>query len=448
MLRDGGTLAYAVAALVGAPYFLRRKRRLLQKGRSIYEFGLERWKIDFDNKSQNPPASPASDAAGTRVVVMGASWGELVTLSPLVAALKRERPVARLVLSVELGEAIATARALSDEAVLPWPYDSPLPVARWLARAQPDLVILYEQFDLPVITRALWLNRVPFIVIQTRVNAGREIGYKRRLNRPIFRRWQLRGLRAMLLQSPAHHQLLAPFAPDDAQLRVVGSLKFPHDRPQLAPSAEADLRAWIAAGTVSAPLLVAGSTHAGEEEFIVETLALVRRDCSGAAPVALLAPRRLGRVGEIVQLLDERGLRVSRRSQWHAGAPNEAVDVLLLDTLGELPLAYSHGVAAFVGGTFGDASHNVAEPLVWGIPVAYGPKRGNFEVEQTLCEAAGVGFRIETPAELAAHWTALLDSPALRRELSDKAEALVESQRAAFKRTLQILVEAVDEFAP
>lgn len=448
MLRDGGTLAYAVAALAGAPYFLRRKRRLLQKGRSIYEFGLERWKIEFDDKSQNPPASQASEAAGPRVVVMGASWGEWVTLQPIIAALKRERPATRLVCSVELGEAIATARALSDEAVLPWPYDSPLPVALWLDRAQPDLVILYEQFDLPVITRALWLHRVPFIVIQTRVNAGREIGYKRKLERLAFRRWQLRGLRAMLLQSQAHHELLSPFAPAEAQLHVVGSLKFPHERPQLAPRAEADLSAWIRAATAGAPLFVAGSTHAGEEEFILDTLALVRRDCQSAAPIALLAPRRLGRVDEIGQLLDERGLRVSRRSQWNVSAPDQAVDVLLLDTLGELPVAYSHAVAAFVGGTFGDASHNVAEPLVWGISVAYGPKRGNFEVEQRLCEEAGVGFRIETPAELAAHWTALLDSPALRRKLSDKAEILVESQRAAFRRTLQILVEVVDEVAP
>lgn len=447
MLRDGGSIAYAVATLMGAPYFLRRKRRLLQKGRSIYEFGLERWKIDFGGKAANPPASAQSDAAGPRVVVMGASWGELVTLKPLVEAFKRERPAMRLVLSVELQEAIATARALSDEAVLPWPYDFPLPVARWLGRARPDLVILYEQFDLPMITRSLWMNRVPFIVIQTRVNAGREIGYKRRLNTPIFRRWQLRGLRAMLLQSPAHHELLAPFAPAEAQLRVVGSLKFPHAQPRLAPCAEADLGAWIGAGAAGAPLLVAGSTHAGEEEFMLDTLAFVRRNCQGATPVALLAPRRLGRVDEVVQLLNERGLRVSRRSQWNAGAPNEAVDVLLLDTLGELPVAYSHGVAAFVGGTFGDASHNVAEPLVWGIPVAYGPKRGNFEVEQLLCEDAGVGFRIETPEELAAHWTELIHSPTLRQDLRNKAEKLVESQRNAFRRTLQILVEAVDEVA-
>ena len=157
----------------------------------------------------------------------------------------------------------------------------------------------------------------------------------------------------------------------------------------------------------------------------------------------LLAPRRLHRVGEVVQLLQTRGLRVSRRSQWR-GEGARAVDVLLLDTLGELGAAYGQASGAFVGGTVNGAAHNVAEPLVWGVPVAYGPRRGNFAVEQELCEGAGVGFRVETPGELAAHWSALLESPTLRRELGAQAEMLVAAQGAAFGRALQLLVAAVD----
>ena len=442
LLRDSGLLAYSAVATVGAPYFLRRKRRLLQKGRTDSEFDGAHWTINFGDEADD--ALAASGKAGPRVAIMAASWGEVVTLKPLIEALKRERPDAQLIFSVQRREAIEAARALADEAVLPHPFDYVVPVARWHAQARPNLVVFYEQFDLPVLARSLWVRRVPLVVVQARANqTSGGHGYKRRLNTPAFWRWQLRGLRALLLTSRTHHAIMAPLSPDGAELKVVGSLKFARDKPRLAPDHEADLHAWLAAGTAGAPLLVAGSTHAGEEAFVLDALDIVRRDTNGAAPVVLLAPRRLQRVDEVLQLLQERGLRVSRRSQPALGA----VDVLLLDTLGELGAAYAYATGAFVGGTVNGASHNVAEPLAWSLPVAYGPKRGNFAVEQTLCEEAGVGFRIETPAELAAHWTALLQSDELRRELGARADALVEAQSAAFERSLQALIEVVDAAA-
>ena len=495
LLRDGGLFWYSAIATLGAPYFLRRKRRLLQKGRSDSEFDWAHWTISFGDEADKfaqpgiwqgepdirqgepdirqgepdirqgepdvefaKPDSRVADAhgahadahgdahgAGPRVAVMAASWGEVVTLAPLIEALKRERPDIVLVWSVQRREAIEAARAPGDEAVLPHPFDHVVPVSRWHARARPDLVVFYEQFDLPVLARSLWARRVPFVVVQARASqVANGYGYKRRLYTPAFWRWQLRGLGAMLLASDAHREMVAPLAPEEAQLRVVGSLKFPHDKPRLSPQREAELRAWITAGTAGAPLFVAGSTHAGEEAFVLDALEIVRRDCDDAAPVLLLAPRRLGRTDEVLRLLSERGLRVSRRSQPIAGA----VDVLLLDTLGELGAAYAHAAGAFVGGTVNGASHNVAEPLVWGVPVAYGPRRGNFAVEQTLCEEAGVGFRVASPGELAAHWTALLDSEKLRRELGARAGALVEAQSAAFGLSLQTLVEAVDAVTP
>ena len=442
LLRDGGLLAYSAAALLGAPYFLRRKWRMLRKGRSDCEFDLARWTIDFGAKANGDNANADNangdnangDAAttGPRVAFVLASWGELVTMEPLIRALRRERPRMRLLISVERPEIIAQARALADEVVVPFPFDSPWPVARWQARVRPDLVVFFEQFEFPTLTGSLRMQRVPFVIVQARVNASRGLGYQRRTAHPKFKRWQLRGVRAMLVASQWQGDLIAPVLSDQAQLKVVGSLKFPIERPQIAPQRDADLRAWIEAATGGAPLLLAGSTHPNEEAFILDALQIVREKYRGAAPALLLAPRGLQRADEVAELLSERGLRFSRRSQWQsvessatgnaAKSAAERQDVLLLDTMGELGVAYGYGVAALVGGTINGSSHNIAEPLVWGVPVAYGPMRGHFESEQVLCENAGVGFRIETPAELAAHWLSLLESSELRDDLASKAQ--------------------------
>ena len=527
LARDRGLWAYNALSLLGAPLFLWRKYRLLRYINLDCEFDPARWQLRFPRALKPQSKREPTDKSGPRVQFVTLGWGEVATMEPLAQALRAARPDAVVGFTVKHREAIPLASQLSDEEVWPLPFDRPLPVARWHQRARPDLVVFYERFNLATLLRSLWLRRVPFVIVHARMSARR--ANNRSSPNLKFKRWQLRGLRDILLPSPDYAPGTAQIAPDEANLHVVGSIKFPHVTPQLPPARDAALRAWIEAGTAGAPLLVAGSTHPAEEAFVLDAWQQVRAALPDAAPVLLLAPRKPDRTDEVLRELNARNLRVSRRSQWdddargdaqadersdtpddvkaetthraqadargdaqaeathdaqnanaqntnaqnanaqnanaqnanaqnanarnanaqnanaqNANAQNQAVDVLLLDTLGELGVAYSYATGAFVGGTLSADAHNVAEPLVWSIPVAYGPKRGNFGVEQTLCEAAGVGFRIETPDELAAHWTKLLESDDLRRELATKAENLLAAQRDAFARTLQILLDAVD----
>ena len=439
LARDRGSWAYNALSLLGAPLFLWRKWRLLRYINLDCEFDLARWQGQFPRALKPRSKRESAPKSGPRVQFITLGWGEVATMEPLARALREARPDAALGFTVKHREAIPLASQLSDEEVLPLPFDRPLPVARWHERANPDLVVLYERFNLATLLRSLWLRRVPFVIVHARMSA------KRANNRSSFnlkfKRWQLRGLCDILLPTPDYQPGTAQIAPDGARLHIVGSIKFPHVKPQLPPEQNADLRAWIEAGTADAPLLAAGSTHQTEETFVLDAWQKVRENGPQNAPVLLLAPRKPDRTDEVFRLLQARGLRVSCRSQPER---NGAVDVLLLDTLGELGVAYSYATGAFVGGTLSADAHNVAEPLVWSIPVAYGPRRGNFAVEQTLCEEAGVGFRIETPDELAAHWTELIQSAELRRELAAKTENLLAAQRDAFARTLQVLVEAVD----
>ena len=446
LARDGGTLVYNAVSLLGAPFLLYRKWRLLHFIKLDCEFDRARWTLRFPSAPQPSVPEPSGAKSGPRVVFITLGWGEVATMEPLARALRAARPDARLIFTVKHREAIPLASQLADETVLPLPFDRPLPVARWHARARPDVVIFYERFNLALLLRSLWLRRVPFVIVHARMNARR--ANARSSPNLKFKSWQLRGLNDILLATPDYVPGTGQIAPATAQMHVVGSIKFPHQKPHIAPARQAQLRAWIEAGTNGAPLLAAGSTHETEEAFVLDALEIVRGNLKSRAPVLLLAPRKPYRTDEVLRLLEARGARVSRRSQWTPGAPARPVDVLLLDTLGELMIAYQWSVGAFVGGTIFGSSHNVAEPLIWSIPVAYGPNRGNFGVEQNLCEQAGVGFRVRSPNELAAHWTTLLQSPQLRDDLARRVDELVALQHDAFARTLEVLVRAVDAATP
>lgn len=445
LTRDPGLALYTAAALLGAPIFLWRKWQRLHYHRYVFEFSRARWIIRFSEKQDSSTQAAEFQKPGPRIAFLTSSWGEVATVGPLTRALKEARPNARLIFTVTNSEAIQAVSQLTDEEVLPLPFDNIVPVARWHARARPDLVVVYEEFKLVALMRSLWVLRVPFVIVQARLNIKR--ANARYSPNIAFKRWQLRGLRDIIITAPDYLPSAKNLAPATAQAHIVGSIKFPRQRPKLTPEKEADLHQWIETNVGKAPLLVAGSTHSSEEAWVLDAFKIIRENWKQdlPPPILLLAPRRPRRGDEIVPLVEQSGLRVSRRSEWLPGTSNETVDVLILDTLGELMAVYQWATGIFVGGTIIGASQNVTEPLVWSKPVAYGPKRGNFTVEQTLCEDAGVGFRVESPEELAAHWQNLLQSPELRADLGRKADAVIMEQREAFNRTLQILIKAVDD---
>jgi 3-deoxy-D-manno-octulosonic-acid transferase len=174
---------------------------------------------------------------------------------------------------------------------------------------------------------------------------------------------------------------------------VTGDLKLdPPDAPRaIAP----DLAVWLG----GAPLVVAGSTHAGEEEALLAAQQVWERE--GQRPVLVLAPRYPQRAGEDAALARRSGRRAALRSE-RATALLPG-DVGVLDTLGELPALYAHAAIAFVGGTLVPVGgHNVLEPVSAGTSVVYGPHVANVHHAVELLEAVGAGQRVPDAATLGA----------------------------------------------
>jgi len=159
--------------------------------------------------------------------------------------------------------------------------------------------------------------------------------------------------------------------------------------------------------------------------------------------VMILAPRHPERFAEVAALVEKLGIRMSRRSLW-SGEPL-AGGVLLLDTIGELAALYSLATVAFVGGSLVPrGGHNILEPARYGVPIVTGNHYENFRdiVNFFLGRNA---VRVVTLAELPLVFMELIGNQAERTTLGQNALAALDSQRGATTRTVQALVELMNQ---
>jgi 3-deoxy-D-manno-octulosonic-acid transferase len=157
----------------------------------------------------------------------------------------------------------------------------------------------------------------------------------------------------------------------------------------------------------------------------------------------LVAPRHPERFGEVVGRLLTAGRRVRRRS---ALGPAELApgEVLLLDSVGELPAVFARAALAFVGGTLAPrGGHNVVEPARAGCPVIVGPHVENVAQAVRQLEASGALVRVADAAGLARACVELLADPAEARRRAARGRALVEAARGAVERSAALVEEAL-----
>jgi 3-deoxy-D-manno-octulosonic-acid transferase len=212
---------------------------------------------------------------------------------------------------------------------------------------------------------------------------------------------------------------------------------------------ETALAAWLGAKlarTGRGPLLIAGSVIAGEEDAILEALAIVEQKWPRA--LLVMAPRKPERFDEAAKIIEGSGRSVVRRSDLVFddtslpgtsldGAAGGARNVLLLDTIGELAALYILADAVFIGGSLVPAGgHNPLEPAAVGKTPAFGPAMENFrEISATLL-AANAAIQVHDGAELGAQWTALLSDPRRNAAMGQAALEVVARHRGATAATV------------
>src|SRR5688572_11754725 len=308
-------------------------------------------------------ATPAPAQAGC-LWIHAVSVGEVAVAATLIQALPADLP---LVVTTVTPTGQERARKLFGERaeVAYLPFDLGFAVRRFFERFQPRALILVEGDYWPLVLSEAQRRGLPVAVVNGRVG-DRSFGRMRKL-KPLLT-YLFSRVNRFGVQAAEDRDRLAFLGVPAERITVTGNLKYESPEPAAKPDLEEQLRA-LAGGR---PILLAGSTMAGEEEQVLDAF---EKMGGGRRALLLIAPRHPERWEEVATLLRSRRINTVRRS----GIPEKGTaDVVLLDSLGELAGLYRIAAVAFIGGTLvPKGGHNPLEPAQFGIPVAAGPSMSN-----------------------------------------------------------------------
>jgi 3-deoxy-D-manno-octulosonic-acid transferase len=412
-------ILFFLGVLLTGPYYLLRMRR---RGGYARNFG-ER----FGRYSEEARARIA--ALSRPVWVHAVSVGEVQLALPLIDQLRQRYPDQSFLLTTTTSTGYVLAKEWEDEriAVVYYPMDSRFFFSKIHQLTRPRALLLMEAELWP--NHLLYCKRrgIPLALVNARMS---DRSYPRYLKlKPLFSR-VLAAFSLITLQSEVDRERLLRLGARAGSLRVIGSLKY------AAARAVDDEKRERLLGDLDflqrRPVLVGASTHAGEEELLLEAWKELRH---GRPELALvLAPRHVERKCEIVEMLQQHGVEFSCRSN------PEAAHVVLLDTTGDLRYVYELASVVFIGKSLcGVGGQNLMEPAWYGKAIVFGPNMQNFRpiVEDFLQSEAAV--QIDSAENLIPVLSDLLNGAGEAYGL--RAKELVDSKQDVMERT----VSAIDD---
>ena len=248
--------------------------------------------------------------------------------------------------------------------------------------------------------------------------------------------------------SPGDYERLRQLGIPADRLHLTGNLKYDRlfqaqDKPQIEEFREI-LQG--GSGDREAPVLLAASTHPGEEEAVLAAYEELRAPYP--ALLLILAPRHPERAPELGRLLTRRGLPYQLWTRLKSGSETRRAPVVLVDTIGDLLSLYGAADIAFVGGSLvPHGGQNILEPAAQGRAPLYGPHLHNFRWAQKILEEAGAGILVKDATSLAAAARDLLDHPETRRDLGRRAQAALIPHRGAARRQAQLIAGLIGGLA-
>jgi len=386
-----------------------------------------------------PPSLPEDNSTlGPGIWLHAVSVGEVVAALPVVKRIYQSTSLPLLAsVTTPTGRQVGESR-LRDlvSAFFYFPFDFPLPVRSLLDAVSPACLVLMESEIWPNLIFLARARGTRIVLANGRIS-DRSFRLAR-LFRPLYK-WALNNLHLLCMQSEADQRRAIALGASPEQTLVAGNVKFDELDASLQPPFS---RADFGLGPQDLVML-AGSTHQGEDECLLDAYWQVRVYNPEAR--LMIAPRHLQRVGEVEELILARGFSSVRRSQLSAhlaAAHPDTTPVILVDTMGELASLYSLCSFAFVGGSLvRKGGQNILQPLAQGKPVFFGPHMENFREIARQAAEAGVGFQVKNAFELAGKISSLWKDHSLMEELSRKARDFISLNKGASATCAQAILD-------
>ncbi|MBC2602379.1 glycosyltransferase N-terminal domain-containing protein [Puniceicoccus vermicola] len=425
-------LLFPLLFLVGLPYYL---GRMLRRGGYGERFG--------DRFGFVPKPDPYR--SGPTLWLQAVSVGEVLAIEPVIRALRRNQPTARIILTTttSTGYQLAKEKVAEADLIAYFPIDFwPISHRVW-NRFRPDLCVLMEGELWPEHLQQAKDRKVPVLLVNARLSDRsfrryRKAGFLKKL---VFGR--LERIAAASDEDAARFRQLTQSVP----VEVAGNLKFDVDFPP-KPDGEERREALSALGLCrdgEEPelILLGSSTWPGEEDMLCRVIKRIRD--KGIPARLVLVPRHAERRQDVLEAIELEELTVTVRSS--QGPCDPDCPIYLADTTGELRMFTALADLAFIGKSLPphEGGQTPIEAGAYGIPMVYGPQMSNFKAACRGLEEKGGAIRVEDEDEAEEEILRLALDPELRSKLSSQSQAWHRENCGSVERTVQILEEAIED---
>jgi 3-deoxy-D-manno-octulosonic-acid transferase len=369
--------------------------------------------------------------------IHAASVGEVLCSVPLLKRIKNEFPRLKIVLTTMTSTGNETAKTRLPEAdrVLFVPIDHPLFIRRTIGKIQPSLLLIAETELWPNLLRSCGRKGIPIILFNGRIS---QKSFQRYLFLKFFFKGCLKYVSLFLMQTEEDRRRIIEIGAESEKTRTLGNLKFDQTFPPFTQGTMTEM-AKVLGLHEEEKILIAGSTHSGEEEILV-TLYKALKEVNPHL-VLILAPRHLDRLDEVERILKKESLSWLRKTSLSLGpgrSDRDRPEVILLDTIGELMSIYSLGTLVFVGGSLVPVGgHNPLEPLFFKKCVLFGPYMFNFlDISNRLIETGGA-IQVSGKEDLFSQLKRLLPDDGTRKEVGEKGYQFLQRHQGATQRLFE-----------
>jgi len=419
-------LIFLLYALVYLPYLILTKRWYAGMGKRFGVFSLK---------------DKGRIKAKANIWVHAVSVGEVMVLDGFIDQLRKTYPAYQIIATVttKTGYELACERLKDKALVIPSPIDFSCVAARFVSMIDPKVYIAVETEIWPNLYRKLFLKKVPIVVINGRISDGSFGRYK-------AIRFLLKGIlnqvSAWCMQSKGDADRIIELGAGSSHVVVTGNVKFDDNATlQDLPSPDflnnKDEFWWVA-----------GSTHPGEEEIVLDVYNKIIKDDPRWRLV--IAPRHIDRVPSILELIAHHGLKAIKLSELSCmsfpnvlfGNPGKAV--IVIDTIGQLRLLYSKASLVFVGKSLCvGGGHNIIEPAFYGKAIVIGPKVQNFRDIVACFKQADAIVQVQDAHAFEIAVKGLCADPSKCETLGQAAREVIAANQGATRRSLERLAEFI-----